>query len=141
MSNKHRPDHVDGFTRDAEERFPETTDSFHPHYQIACPCGGTLFRTFLSNCKTVIALCAGCGRAVTIYDLACYPAATKSKGREEFRQVFHPSGEATSEVFVMYEYGELDEDQAFDKNDITWCRIWLKDSTGSRAVMLDDESA
>jgi hypothetical protein len=136
---KYFPDHVEGFVQRAA-RFDEEADDYHHYYQVVCCCGGSHFRLFLGNKKSVKAQCVACPRMPTIYDLAYYPAATKLRGSEEFLLAAN-EGEKTGLVYVMYEYGERDEDEPFDSNDITWCQVWLENSQGMLLKVLDDETA
>ena len=103
------PDHVEGFVRIATHRFPDEADDYHHYFQIVCPCGGERFRPYLSNKKTVKLECLSCGTSVTVYDLSRYPAASKGPGEEEFHAVSFPEN-GHGRVYVMYEYGQRDED-------------------------------
>lgn len=53
----------------------------------------------------------------------------------------HPSGNDVCSVYVMYEYGELDDDQQFDQNDITWCQVFIENENKQRVKVVDDETA
>jgi len=68
-----------------------------------------------------------------------YPAACKPKGAELYVAMEVP--EAPSPVFVAYEYGELDEDQEFNADDITWCQVFVEHSAGDILKVFDDETA
>ncbi len=133
---KNCPAHVEGFVESATSRFADEADDYHHYFQIVCPCAGERFVTELSNKKTLRARCEACGRSVTVYDLSRYPAASKGRGPEEFREPQPPG-----QVFVMYEYGERDEGEPFDRDDITWCRAWIEDDKGELVLILDDETA
>lgn len=141
MIEKHYPSHVEGWVRDASALFPDQADDYHYFYQLVCPCGGKQFRARLSNQESLKVECGGCKREIVVYDLALYPAATKERGVEEFQLVRQAEFTGEEQVFVMYEYGQLDEDQPFDRNDITWCQAWLENSLGKRVMILDDETA
>lgn len=137
----HHPAHIDGYVRDATHRFSEEADAFHFFYQVACPCGSLLFKARKSQCESLEVECKTCGKIVSVYNLAEYPAATKLDKAEELLEISLPDGTTHGSIFVMYEYGELDEDQDFDRNDITWCGVWLEASDQSLVLILDDETA
>src|SRR5690349_13808170 len=96
--------------------YPSQADEHHPYYAVVCSCGGTWFRMFKSNHQNLRVTCKKCGTEISVYDLKSYPAASQDRGEEVFVPVFHPNGSDTVQVFVMYEYGELDDDQVFDRN-------------------------
>ena len=134
---EYHPEHVDGFTESAGIRFAAKADECHHCFQIVCSCAQRRFHVLINNKLTVLARCVACGRQITIYDLACYPAAPKKRGSGEFRKAVDQQGA----VYVMYEYGETDEGEQFDRNDITWCQIWIEDDSGKMITLLDDETA
>ena len=44
-------------------------------------------------------------------------------------------------VFVSFEYGPLDDDQAFDPNDVTWFQLFTEDRAMRLVKVFDDETA
>lgn len=85
------------------------------------------------------AICERCGAAAIVYDLTFYPAATKQKGAETFSEMDATKVGALA-VYVGYEYGEFDEDQEIDENDITWCQVFVE-LDGELCQVFDDETA
>jgi hypothetical protein len=135
------PQHIDGYLRDAKAHFPLQADDDHPFYQVICSCGGTRFHVFKSNRPNLKVTCKKCDTEISVYDLKLYPAASPGRAEEVFVPVLHPNGEDTVQVFVMYEYGELDDDQTFDRNDISWCQVFIENEDGVPIKILDDETA
>jgi hypothetical protein len=134
------PKHVENSVVKADDQFPKFADDFHHYFQIVCnSCGGRLFRLFVGDKRTVNAVCEACRVNVLVYDLERYPAATKTTGEETFSENQWTTRTALP-VFVGYEYGEFDDDQEFDQNDITWCQIFVLHE-GSLVVVFDDETA
>jgi hypothetical protein len=43
-------------------------------------------------------------------------------------------------VYVSCEYGQLDEDQEFDQDDITWCQVFVEKG-GQLSRIFEDETA
>jgi hypothetical protein len=77
-----------------------------------------------------------------VYDLSLYPAATKTAGDEDFAPLETSADlDVASAVFVMYEYGELDNDEVFDANAITWCQVFVQDKSSELRCVFDDETA
>src|SRR5690349_10992679 len=105
------PLHASGFVIDASSRFPGESDRHHFYYQLVCHQDARCFRLLKGNKQTVKAICARCGNEIIVYDLSYYPAASKNPGTEQFTSIRHPSGDESSLVYVMYEYGELDEEE------------------------------
>ena len=87
-----------------------------------------------------MAICASCQERITIYDLAFYPAAVKLEGEETF-VAMDSMPVRPSQVYVCYEYGELDPDQQFDRDDICWCQIFTESQSGQLVRVFDDETA
>ena len=138
---KPHPRHVDGWVVEANDRFPDEADDFHHFFKIQCECGRELFRLFESNKRSVKATCASCGRETLVYDLSRYPAASKLSGVESFVPMSVDQGDSGLRVFVMYEYGEPDEDQKFDPDDISWCQVFVESKNGQIKKVFDDETA
>jgi hypothetical protein len=74
-----------------------------------------------------------------VYDLAVYPAASKTRGEEVFERLIRESG-SDSPVFVRYEYGVPEPDMEFDRNDICWCQVFIEIGSGELAKVFDDET-
>jgi hypothetical protein len=62
-------------------------------------------------------------------------------GDESFSEIKETKAGSGLPVFVMYEYGELDDDQEFDPNDITWFQVFVEASNGRLVKVFDDETA
>ncbi|MDZ7619332.1 MAG: hypothetical protein U1E05_20220, partial [Patescibacteria group bacterium] len=130
------------FVQDATKNFPGESDEFHHYYKLVCDCGSQRFLLHQSNRKSVVASCRQCGREIIVYDLSNYAAACKVAGEEHLSPMASADG-ATADVtvFVMYEYGEIDDDQEFDRNDVTWCQVFVEDASGTHVCVFDDETA
>ena len=135
------PAHLEGYVKDATAKFPSLADEYHSAVQVQCPCGCNWFTLTKGTKPSLIATCQASGHKVTVYDVSLYPAATAQKGREEFTPVRHPEGDDCFQIFAVFEYGELDDDQVFNRNDVTWCQIIIENAAGSRTTILDDETA
>ena len=135
------PLHITGCVRDASSRFPNEADAHHWYYQLVCQDGSTQFQLCKGTKQTVKALCSNCAKEVIVYDLSLYPGASKIPGSQGFDSVRHPDGNDSYRVYVMYEYGELDDDQVFDPNGITWCQVFIENESGDLVKILDDETA
>jgi len=140
MTMHEYPEHLDNCVEDASHLFPGKVSDLHKHYQIVCHCGGSLFELFVSDKESVLAQCATCGTRIVVYDLASYPAAVKLRGEELFRPLAATENRP-SRVYVRYEYGPLDADQVFDRNDITWCQVFVESVSGRLEKVFDDETA
>ena len=78
---------------------------------------------------SVTARCVRCSQQITVYDVRLYPAATPS--RQEGEAVLYSiGGKSEFGVCVVYEYSELDPDQDFDQNDLSWCEVYVVDDDG-----------
>jgi hypothetical protein len=133
------PDHIKDVVLDASARFQQEADEYHHYFQLECKCGGDIFTLFESNHRSVRAECASCRELVLIYDLELYPAASKLTGAEHFQLM--SVSRSPSRVFLSFEYGELDEGEVFDPNDITWFQIFIEASDGELVKVFDDETA
>ncbi len=136
---KQCPRHIEAYAFEATHEFSALSDKYHHYFKIVCACGCTLFRLLTSNKASVKAVCDRCSSVLPIYDLASYPAATKLGGTETYSEMFETSQTPTN-VFVGYEYGELDCDQDFNQDDITWCQVFVECS-GSMIKVFDEETA
>jgi hypothetical protein len=134
------PSHLNDCVEDASDRFLADATDVHKHYELVCSCGHRSFELFLSNRKSVMAVCSACGAHILVYDLAHYPAAVKIAGPESFSTLdsvpTHPA-----HVFIRYEYGEPEPDVDFDPNAITWCQIFVDAEDGNLVQVFDDETA
>jgi ribosomal protein S27E len=136
------PEHLEGYVQDATQEFPEDSGAFHHYYKLVCSCGSQHFQLRKSNRESIRASCQQCGHEIVVYDLSYYPAACKVAGDEHFELLTLTSGTVENHtVFLMFEYGEFDDDQDFDRNDISWCQVFLKDASGRHACVFDDETA
>jgi hypothetical protein len=67
---------------------------------------------------------------ILVYDVRLYPAATPSRRARE-PVSFSMGGQTHFGVCIVYEYPELDPDQEFDQNDISWCEVYAIDEQGA----------
>lgn len=134
------PDHLHDSVQDASARFADELSEHHKFYKLVCRCGRQAFDLWISNKASVIAMCNACSKEIIVYDRAHYPAAVKSAGQETFSPL-RPEIKSPYTVFVMYEYGPLDPDQDFDRNDITWCQVFIETSSTGLIKVFDEEAA
>lgn len=137
----HFPENLDDWLVSAEDRFPGRGDDYHFHYQLKCRCGCDKFELSWSDAPTVTARCVKCSRIAPVYDLRCYTSASPSEEPETFKTVGADDGQGGVRVFIMFEYGKLDEGVVFDRNDITWCQVFLERIDGVLQMVVDDETA
>ncbi|MCB1207688.1 MAG: hypothetical protein KDK97_00110 [Verrucomicrobiales bacterium] len=133
------PEHMEGFVTSVDEMFNGTEDDYRHYFQIGCPCGSKEFSLVQSDKQSLLATCKKCRRELKIYDLAFYTCAAKLKGPETYSQILI-SPEAACPIFIAYEYGETDEGDEFDRNDITWCSVFARKGKILEEVF-DDETA
>jgi hypothetical protein len=89
----------------------------------------------------VTAKCSHCGDEIVVYDVRLYPAATSSRTAGD-AVLFSAAGATTFGVCVVYEYPELDDDQEFNQNDITWCEVFALDEDDKVvARVISDETS
>jgi hypothetical protein len=98
-----------------------------------------MFTLFESSHHSVRAECVICREPVLVYDLALYPAASKRTGLERYQPMNVQS--SPSHVFLAFEYGEIDEGEEFDANDITWFQAYIETSEGELVKVFDDETS
>lgn len=134
------PRHVANNVRWLSGRLPilGEFDDDHPLCQIVCDCGETRMDALRSDLPRVVARCVSCKMEICVYDIRQYPAATAANVDDVLRAIDQAQD---AEVFAMYEYPDLDADEDFDPDDITWCQVYARDSTGKVVQVLDDETA
>jgi hypothetical protein len=44
------------------------------------------------------------------------------------------------EMFVAYEYGQMEPGEEFNRDDISWCQVFLR-ANGSLSQVFDDETS
>ena len=135
------PRHIAGYVEDASERFARDADEYHLFYHVVCKCGDDRFLVFQSEKPALKVRCAVCRAEVVVYDTGRYPSASKSRSPDQFHQVVRSEQGDRFRVYVMYEYGQLDDGEEFDSNDITWCQVFIEDERGGLSMILDDETA
>ena len=135
------PQHISGRLRDASERFAGHADDYHLFYNVICACGHDSFSVFRSAKPALKVICARCATEVIVYDASYYPAASRNKASEKFDRV--PGGHESErfQVYAMYEYGQLDDGEEFDPDDITWCQVFIENDRRQLVMILDDETA
>ena len=116
-------------------------DEVHFTWKIKCECGETKFKVLMDEHPSVFCKCSNCGKDITVYDLANYPAATKLKEELEEEQISIEDAEDFN-VYVMYEYSDEfeEDDEEFDQNDITWAIAYIGNGDILEKI-LDDETA
>ena len=136
---KNCPTHIEKFVVDASSRFRIPEDGYHFYFELKCVCGSQLFYLLFGDKRSVRAICNRCLNKITIYNLSFYPSASTIGGEEAY-YISDLTCEVPALIFVMYEYGILDEGDDFDKNDITWCQVFVESPSGLTKVF-DDETA
>ncbi|MDE7418165.1 MAG: hypothetical protein K2N44_17990 [Lachnospiraceae bacterium] len=141
------PDHIKKYVTPivGKNKFFEDSiySSFTFAYEVHCSCGGKEMTVYKTSEPKVTAVCAACGRMITIYDLTEYPCAVPL-GKEETPEKVTNQENDRFHVAVIYEYSDefaLDDD-AYDENDVTWCQIYVYDTVNAQSIMIvDDETA
>jgi hypothetical protein len=132
------PSHIECHAVPASDTFSESADAFHHYFQVVCSCGSILFVLLMGSLRSVHAICHKCRSMICLYDLSKYPTATKEKGEEVFK--VHALTMEGKAIYVGYEYGELDDDQEFDQDDISWFELFVE-TNGKPLRVFSDESA
>lgn len=99
-------------------------DEYHLPYLVKCKCGCEELEIMTNPEPMVIAKCPKCGENITIYNLRYYPAAALIPHTGEETVYISPAEDNIFNICVVYEYPELEEDEEFNQNDITWCEIY-----------------
>lgn len=136
---KRCPKHIESSVVGADELIEGVIDEDADSFLLKCTCGSYAFHLFEGDKRSVVAQCLKCDSRIVVYDLVFYPSATKVKGEEIF-QPFPGMDRLGDGVYLVYEYGEFDEGDEFDQNDITWCQIFVMQAGGLKKVF-DDETA
>lgn len=143
--SKRCPEHIQLFAiPQKQEESPIAVEADGVHdclFGIACSCENVSFKLFTNERRKVIAICEKCELEVLIYDRNVYPASASRHGSEEMTLFQSDNGTQVFNVFVVYSYGELDEDMEFDPNDICWCSVYALDDQAQRMLVLSDETA
>lgn len=141
------PEHIEKYCYKDEKDalFCELQERYHDEYtfiyKIKCECGETHFEVYEDKHPSVFLKCINCHREITAYDLAYYPAATKLKDKFEKEKIYIGNIENFN-VYALYQYDnefELEDDVEFDKNDISWGNIYIKNEDIINKI-LDDET-
>ena len=99
-------------------------DEYHLPYQIICKCGCEEFEIVTNPEPMVLAICSKCGETITIYNLRYYPAASLIPFNGNEIPYTSVADDKIFNICVVYEYPELEDDEEFDQNDITWCEVY-----------------
>lgn len=133
-------EHVARYAIDVSDKFAPEADEAHFFYQIKCSCGGIKFKVKQTNKPSVFAICPNCSNEIIVYDVSLYPTGISSK--EPYSEVFVQECKTDEfNVYVMFEYSALDDDQVFDPNDISWCAVFVENSFIAITKIIDDETA
>ena len=135
------PSHIDGYVVDASFCFKAHTSANSFYYQVKCKCGCVLFSVEISDKPKALAKCSHCGFVIPVYDVSFYPCATPKNGEAKILEIDGLQGQNHLKVFVMYEYGETDPDEIFNRDDISWCQVFVEDQNQNKIKILDDETA
>jgi hypothetical protein len=141
------PDHIRPFVTPPDkaivDRLPVKPSDNYAVFAVRCSCGADLFSVQADDLPTVVGACGACGAKITLYDIRNYPAGTPSRQPGPMRRIAAPTGEGMFRVYVGYEYGDLDEDQEPDANDVTWGCVFGIAGEGTPTVfeILSDETA
>jgi len=137
---KHIEKYVCGFDDPANFLNYECND-YAACYLVRCKCAREEFRIYLSAVPSVLAQCIECGNMIRLYDVRLYPAATPRSEATGPLDAFRHDGRDVFSVCVVYEYGELDDDESFDQDDISWCEVYaFVAGTNIRVRVLSDET-
>lgn len=139
------PSHLLGFVGDVNTYFsilPKLTD-YLVGYSIKCSCGCKQFSVLKNDRPLVLADCINCRKRIVLYDTKQYPYAHPSRDEGMLKEVLGPAGEKQMALCVAFEYPELEEDEEFDQNDITWAFIYgiPENNLHNSFCILDDETA
>ncbi|MBP3610799.1 MAG: hypothetical protein J6J42_10760 [Lachnospiraceae bacterium] len=108
-------------------------------YKLKCTCTCDKFIVYQDEHPSVFAECNNCGKKITVYDLAYYPAAVKL----EKNLLLKKTTRKAVYVYVNYEYDDeflYENDVDFNANDITWAKVFIANDNGLKKI-LDDETA
>ena len=136
------PTHIEDFcvVAKSDPFYNQLYDKFFNDYtsvfKIRCSCGSSKFFVYKDNHPSIYLKCKCCSREIIAYELDFYPAATKL---EDFkpRTLVCINGIDNFNVYAIYQYPE---DAGLDKDDISWCVIYIKNDENVVKI-LDDETA
>lgn len=120
------PDHLVGVSKRlpvVNNVFPFKCDNGAPAYQLHCLCGREELEIWASEMPTVYARCTACNGLLVAYDLRLYPAASYIIRPDPFNLVRLPCGCDQLQLYISFEYPQLEEDGDFDSNNVSWCYI------------------
>jgi len=139
------PDHIKKFAiklPNNNEYTEYVCDDYHIPYLIKCICGCTKCVVLLNCEPQVNAKCTSCGEIIPIYNLKYYPATALIPCDEECKEYISPEGDTFFNICVVYEYPELEKDEEFNPNDITFCEIFgFGLDSGKYFCIISDETA
>ena len=113
-------------------------------YEVNCNCGNNEFVIYKNSEPKVMAFCASCGKAITLYDLIEYPCAVTYRDNEEILRKVINKDKDKFNIAIIFQYSDdFDfDDEEFDENEITWCQIYLYDIVNLQSILIvDDETA
>lgn len=141
------PEHIERFcTKDLEDIFYRRLYNkyYNDHtfiYKIKCDCGETKFKVYKDDHPSVLLKCNCCNKDIIVYNLSYYPAATKLYINYNKKQIQFVKLECFN-VYAIYQYDDefkLEYDVEFNKNDISWGIIYIKNNDFVKKI-LDDET-
>jgi hypothetical protein len=141
-----KPNHIEGYV----ERLPNKSkyveyefDEYTIPYEVKCSCGNKEFIVYNNLEPRVELECTKCGNKIIVYDLDYYTCAEKYM-EEELNLYISPYGDNIFNVSVVYEYSDefSFSDENFDKNDISWCYVYVYGIKSNKVYkIVDDETA
>jgi len=99
-------------------------DEYHLPYLVKCKCGCEELEIMTNPEPRILARCPLCGEKITIYNLRYYPAASLIPYDGENETYISPAEDTIFNIYVVYEYPELEGEEVFNPNDITWCEVY-----------------
>lgn len=142
-----RPDHIQGYVEKLKDKskygITYEFDEYTLPYEVKCNCKNSEFMVYHNEEPRVVVECTQCRNKIIVYDLDYYPCGEKWK-EEELNLYISSEGDDVFNVCVVYEYSDEFpySHKQFDRNDITWCHIYIYGVKSKKAYeIVDDETA
>lgn len=138
------PKHVSKYVKNPEEEMCTLFGVKKEQNPLAvqCVCANDEFKILINELPIVDAICTKCEEKIKLYDLNFYPAATIIPASDEYIKYYSSEGDSVFNLCVLFEYPELEKDEVFDPDDISWCIIWGRGiKSGQVFEILNDETA
>ena len=102
----------------------QPVNNYHHSYLVKCSCGCEEFEIFINPEPMLMAKCKECGAEITVYNLRYYPAASLISFEGANTKYVSPRDDRIFNICVIYDYPELEVNEEYDQNDITWCVVY-----------------